>query len=61
MIKDFSVMINKNISDVGCYRKVPVPIQGAEHIPPTSQEVPQAMMYFIYHYTKTAYDSILIK
>ena len=61
MIKDIGIMINKNISDINGYRKVPVLIQGAEHLPLSPQEIPQAMMYFIYNYTKTEYDSIFDK
>lgn len=61
IIKDIGIMININISDIRGYRKVPVLIQGAEHLPPSPQEIPQAMMYFIYNYTKTEYDSIFDK
>ena len=61
IIKDIGIIINKNISDINGYRKVPVLIQGAEHLPPSPQEIPQAMMYFVYNYTNTEYDSIFDK
>lgn len=61
MIKEIGIMINRNTSDVNDYRKVPVLIQGAEYLPPSPQEIPQAMMYFIFNYTKTVYDSIFDK
>lgn len=61
MIKDIGILINKNISDISGYRKVPVLIQGAEHIPPSANDVPQAMMYYVHNYNKTDYDSIFEK
>lgn len=54
MIIDIGILINKNISDISGYRKVPVLIQGAEHLPPSPKEVPQVIpedqrvLYFKY-------------
>lgn len=61
MIKQLGIIINKNISEVDGYRTVPVMIRGAEHVPPRPAEVPQAMMYFVYNYERTQYDSIYEK
>lgn len=61
MIKDIAILINKNISEISGYRKVPVRIRGAEHIPPEPSQVPQLMMYFVYNYNHTSYDDIFQK
>lgn len=61
MIKQLGVIINKNISEVDGYRKVQVMIQGAQHVPPRPEEVPQAMMYFAYNFTHTEYDNVFDK
>lgn len=61
LIKQLGIIINKNISEVDGYRKVRVVIQGAEHIPPGAEEVPQAMMYFVYNFLHTEYDDIFVK
>lgn len=61
MIKDIAIQINKNISEISGYRKVPVRIKGAEHIPPEPSHVPQLMMYFVYNYNHTSYSDIFQK
>lgn len=61
MIKDIAIQINKNISEISGYRKVPVRIKGAEHIPPEPSQVPQLMMYFVYNYNHTSYSDIFQK
>lgn len=61
MITDIGILINKNISDISGYSKAPVLIQGAEHIPPSANDIPQAMIYYVYNYDKTEYDSIFEK
>lgn len=61
LIKQLGIIINKNISEVDGYRKVRVMIQGAEHIPPGPEEVPQAMMYFTYNFSHTEYEDIFEK
>lgn len=61
MIKQLGVIINKNISEVDGYRKVRVMIQGAEHIPPGPEAVPQAMMYFVYNFSHTEYENVFEK
>lgn len=50
MIIDIAKMINKNINEIGGYRKVPVRIRGAEHIPPAANEIPGRMMYLLDNY-----------
>lgn len=61
LIKQLGIIINKNISEVDGYRKVRVMIQGAEHIPPGPEAVPQAMMYFVYNFSHTEYEDIFGK
>lgn len=61
IIKDIGKLINKNISEIDGYRKVPVFIKGAEHIPPSPNQLPQNMMYLVYNYNHTNYDSIYRK
>lgn len=61
MIKQLGILINKNIAEIDGYRRGNVIIRGAEHIPPRPEEVPQAMMYFVYNVTHTNYESIFDK
>jgi len=61
IIKDIGIYINKNIRDIDGYRKVQVFIKGAEHIPPSPAVLRQEMMYFVYNYNNTVYDSIFDK
>ncbi len=61
MIKDTAILINRNISEISGYRTVAVRIRGAEHMPPPPAQVPQQMMYFVYNYNHTAFDSIYQK
>lgn len=61
MIKQLGIIINKNISEIDGYRKVRVMIQGAQHVPPSPGEVPQAMMYFVYNMEHTQYPDIFEK
>jgi len=60
-IKDIGIIINKNINEVDGYRKGQVYVRGAEHIPPSPQMVSSSMMYFVYNYNNTVYDSIFDK
>lgn len=61
MIKHIAITINKNINEIDGYRKGPVFIRGAEHIPPAPEQLPQLMMYYVYNYNHTAYDGIFEK
>lgn len=61
LIKHVGIQINKNIKEISGYRTEQVFIRGAEHIPPHSSQVKQAMMYFVYNYNHTQYDSIYEK
>jgi Fic family protein len=61
MIKHIAITINKNINEIDGYRKGPVFIRGAEHIPPAPDQLPQLMMYYVYNYNHTAYDGIFEK
>ena len=60
-IKDIAIYINKNIMEIDGYRTTQVFIQGAEHIPPAANMIPQAMMYFVHNYTHTQYTTIFEK
>lgn len=61
IIKDTAIMINRNISEISGYRTVPVRIRGAEHVPPAPAQIPQQMMYFVYNYNHTEFDSVYQK
>ena len=55
-IKNINKIINKNIKDSDGYRKVQVFIRGSEHIPPTPEQIPNLMNYYIYNYTHNEQD-----
>lgn len=61
IIKDTAILINRNISEISGYRNVSVRIRGAEHIPPEPVQIPQQMMYFVYNYNHTKFDSVYQK
>lgn len=61
IIKDTAILINRNISEISGYRNVSVRIRGAEHIPPEPIQIPQQMMYFVYNYNHTKFDSVYQK
>ena len=52
LIKQVASQINKNINELDSYRRVPVFIRGAEHVPPAAARVPQAMMELVYAYNQ---------
>lgn len=60
-ITEIAILINKNIDEIGGYRRSQVFIRGAEHIPPAPQMVKQNMMYFVHNYNHTKYDCIYDK
>lgn len=55
-IKNINKLINENIKDSEGYRKVQVFIRGSEHIPPTPEQIPNLMNYYIYNYTHDEQD-----
>lgn len=55
-IKNINKLINENIKDSDGYRKVQVFIRGSEHIPPTPEQIPNLMNYYIYNYTHDEQD-----
>ena len=57
LIKHIGIQINKNINEIDGFRRVPVMIRGAEHVPPAPGMVPNMMMQFIYNYEKTVFSS----
>lgn len=61
MIKDIAQLINRNINEIGGYRAHQVFIRNAEHIPPIPQIVPSQMMYWVYNYNNTEFQSIFEK
>lgn len=61
MIKKIAMQINKNIMEISDYRKVPVMIRGAEHLPPQPKDVPAAMMYWTYNFRKDDRSNIYEK
>lgn len=50
LIKDVAIQINKNINEVSGYRRVQVMIRGAEHMPPSPQQVIPQMMELVHFY-----------
>ena len=60
-IKNIAIQINKNINEISGYRTTQVYIQGAEHIPPAPSQINQLMMYYVYNYNNTEYDSVFDK
>ncbi len=61
MIKEIAQIINRNINEIGGYRAHQVFIRNAEHIPPTPQMVPSQMMYWVYNYNNTEFQSVFEK
>lgn len=61
LICKIAIFINKNISEISGFRTGRVFIRGAEHIPPSPEEVPQAMMYLLYNVEHTEYTSVFEK
>ena len=57
-IKKIAEFINKNITDLNDFRKVPVYIRGAEHIPPEASYVPIEMSNLIYKEKKLREEDI---
>lgn len=57
LIKHIGILINKNINEIDGFRRVPVMIRGAEHIPPAPGMVPNMMMQLIYNYEHTVFSS----
>lgn len=61
LIIELAKIINKNIYEIDGYRTTTVLIRGAEFIPPAPEQLKQKMMYFVYNYNHTQYDSIFEK
>ena len=56
-IKHIGILINKNINEIDGYRRMPVMIRGAEHIPPAPGVLPSLMAQFVYNYEHTVFSS----
>lgn len=61
LVKKIGIAINKNIKEIDGYRKIPVGIKGAEHIPPSANQINQLMMYLVHNFKATKYKSIFEK
>lgn len=61
LIKQIGIQMNKNIAEISGYRKIQVMIKGAQHMPPAPEQLNQAMLYFVYNYNHTVYDSVYEK
>lgn len=57
LIKQIGILINKNINEIDGYRRVPVMIRGAEHVPPAPGMLPSLMMEYVYNYEHIEYAS----
>ncbi|MEG0989562.1 MAG: Fic family protein [Gordonibacter sp.] len=51
LIKEVTLAINKNISEIGGYRTVSVMIRGAEYLPPKPNQINQLMMQLVHEYS----------
>lgn len=60
-IKTIAKQINQNIQEISGYRTQNVMIRGAEYLPPSPQEVPNKMMYYVFNYHRTEYESVFDK
>ncbi len=60
-IKQLNETINQDIRNTIGYRNVSVIIRGSDHIPPTQEQVPNLMMYFVYNYNNDNNDDIFYK
>lgn len=60
-IKQLNETINKDIKDTIGYRNVSVVIRGSDHIPPSKEQVPNLMMYFVYNYNNDNNGDIFYK
>ncbi|MBE6035632.1 MAG: Fic family protein [Clostridiales bacterium] len=56
MVKHIGVLINKNIDEIEGFRKEPVFIKGAEHIPPDAAYVPELVSQLLYEYRNDKRD-----
>lgn len=54
LVKRIAHDINRNINDLDDYRRVPVIIYGAEHLPPAPNQVNQLMMQLVYEYNHSS-------
>ena len=50
LIKDIAIQISKNINEISGCRRVQVMIRGAEHMPPSPQQVIPQMMELVHFY-----------
>lgn len=60
-IKQLNKTINRDIKDTIGYRNVSVVIRGSDHIPPSKEQVPNLMMYFVYNYNNDNNEDIFYK
>ncbi len=56
LMKDIAIYINKNINEIDGFRKAPVFIRGAEHIPPEAPYIPQLIQELLYNYRNSSED-----
>lgn len=56
LMKELAILINKNINEIDGFRKGPVYIRGAEHVPPEAAYVPQLVQELLYDYRNSTED-----
>lgn len=56
LMKELAMLINKNINEIDGFRKGPVYIRGAEHIPPEAAYIPQLVQELLYNYRNSKED-----
>ena len=61
LVKDVAIQINRNINEIGGYRKVQVVIRNAEHMPPAPNQVNQLMMQLVFDYNAAETDDPFLR
>ena len=61
LIKRIATDINKNINELHDYRKIPVMIHGAEHLPPEPNQINQLMMQLAHEYNCDDIDNAFMR
>ena len=61
LVKDVAIQINRNINEIGGYRRVQVVIRNAEHVPPAPNQVNQLMMQLVHGYNESADDDPFLR
>lgn len=61
LVKAIARDVNRNINEVDGYRRVPVMIRGAEHLPPAPNQVNQLMMQLVWEHNHDEGDEPFLR